>query len=202
MLKKYYFLLLILIFFSACGKKSILRKYYILDFPVEPDTVYAKTSLTDYVCEISTVKMPPAYGQHRIAVRQRSHEISYYHYHQWAMAPGEILTNLIEKKLQSSHIFISASRYMWRVIPNYQISTSVYQIEVMEIDDEYFAHLNMRLNLNDQADNIIAVTHQFDRIEPLEEADLNLFATLLSTILQEELTAFTGKIKTYFLNKS
>ena len=179
-----------------------MRKYYILDFPIDPDTLNAKTSLTTYVCEINTVKMPPAYGQHRIAVRQRSHEISYYQYHHWAMAPSEILTNLIEKKIQSTHIFISASRYMWEVIPDYQINTSIYQIEVMERDDQFFAHLNMRLNLNDRAANVIAVTHQFDRMEFLEERDLNLYATSISNILQEELNVFTEMIKNYFLKKS
>ena len=201
MLKKYHYLLLVLIFLGACGKKSVLRKYYILDFPVQPDTVYEKTSLTNYVCEISTAKMPPAYGQHRIAIRQRSHEISYFQYHQWAMAPSEILTNLIERKIQNSHVFSSASRYIWEVIPNYQISSSVYQIEVVENDDEYYAHLSMRLNLNDPAEKTIPVTYSFDRMEPLEERDLNLFATKLSSILQEELNTFVDKLKMYFLNK-
>jgi ABC-type uncharacterized transport system auxiliary subunit len=165
------------------------------------DTTQVDRPLTSQICEIATVKMPPAYAQHRIAVRKRSHEISYYQYHHWAMAPEEILSNLIEKRVQSANIFTSVSRFMWEIIPDFQINSSVYQIEAIDKDDRLHAHLNMRLDLISQDKNIMAVTHQFDKMVPLNEHDLNLFARTLSSILQDEISIFAEKMKMYFQNR-
>ena len=200
MYKKILLLVFILVVSSSCGKKSILRKYYILEFPSSSDTTQVDRPLTSHVCEIATVKMPPAYAQHRIAVRKRSHEISYYQYHHWAIAPEEILSNLIEDRIQNAYIFTSASRFMWEIIPDYQINSSVYQIEAIDKDDQLYAHLNMRLDLINRNNNI-TVNHQFDRMVPLNEYDLNLFALTLSTILHDEISIFTEKMKMYFINR-
>ena len=57
----------------------------------------------------------------------------------------------------------------------------------MDIDDELYAHLKMKIDLFNSAENSIVVSHQFERKEMLEERDINLLAESLSIILHEEL---------------
>jgi ABC-type uncharacterized transport system auxiliary subunit len=86
MKKKYYALLLTILILQACSEKVLIRRYYVLEFPVWTDTTQIKSEArTAVTCEILTVQVPPAYAQHRIAVRKRSHEISYYQYNYWAI---------------------------------------------------------------------------------------------------------------------
>jgi len=201
MIKKLLFILVVVLLFESCGTRVITRKYYILDFPADSDTVSVEQPITSAVCEIISVTMPPAYGQNRIAVRRRSHEISYYQYHHWAMDPGEILTNLIEKKVQNAALFSQTSRFVWKVIPEYQIMSAVHHLEAVD-KDGFYAHLKMRLELYEREEKRVIVAHEFDRSEILSERDINLFAASISEILQQELTLFVGKMRDHFIAKT
>jgi hypothetical protein len=56
----------------------------------------------------------------------------------------------------------------------------------------------MDLELIDYKSEKVIVTHRFDRIRILENRDLNLFASALSEIFQEEVDQFITKIGSYF----
>jgi len=197
MKKSNFLILFVLAFlFHSCSKKVITRNYYVLEFPVQVDSVQTGQPLVNASCEIFAVTMPPAFSQSRIAVRKRSHEISYYQNHLWAVTPGDLIAQLIESYIQKENIFTKASQTIWKEVPVYRIYTNVMQIEAMDIDDELYAHLKMRINLFNRSENRTMVSHQFDRQELLEERDINLLAEALSRILLEELHRFSEKIKT------
>jgi ABC-type uncharacterized transport system auxiliary subunit len=201
MIKKILLLLAIFLLIESCGKRVITRKYYILEVPTAIDTLAQKEPISTSVCEVISVKMPPAYGQHRIAVRKRSHEISYYQYHHWAMDPGEIITALIEKNVHAASIFSQTSRFIWKVIPEFQIISAVHQLEAIDREDKFYAHLKMDLQLFDSKNKKVIATHEFDRKDPLSERDINLLAVRLSEILQQELSIFVEKMRHYFVDK-
>jgi ABC-type uncharacterized transport system auxiliary subunit len=191
-------LLIMLIFtflFHSCSKKVITRNYYVLEFPDQTDSVQMGQPLVNASCEIFAVNIPPAFSQARIAVRKRSHEISYYQNHLWAVSPGDLIGQLIEGHIQKENIFSKASQSIWKDVPVYRIQTDVMLIEALDIDDELYAHLKMRINLFNRSENMTIVSHQFDRQELLEERDINLLAETLSRILLEELQIFTTKIR-------
>ena len=192
-----FLILILIVFLNACGKKSIVRKYYLLEFKQDPKIENINRAIVDEGCEIYPVQVPPAFAQSRIAVRLRSHEINYYYNHQWAVAPGDILTKIIEKYVQEEHIFKKASQTVWQIVPQYQVLSEVFQIEAVDINDELHAHLSMKLNLYDRSENRIIISHSFDRMDILEERDINLLAISLSNFLKEELHQFTYKIKKY-----
>lgn len=198
-MKNYLITLLIIFFiFEGCSKKVITRKYYLLEFPSQPDTSLIKESVVNGSCEILPVSVPPAFAQSRIAVRIRSHEVSYYQNHQWAVTPSDMLTKLVETQIQAENIFSKASQTVWKFVPQYQIQTKIDQIEAVDLDDDLYAHLTMKIDLFDRSENGIIVSHKFERLEILEERDINLLAKNLSDILKEEILKFTEKIKIYF----
>ena len=197
-MKIIYFLLFIIIFgIQSCGERTLIRHYYILELPEEGynnNQVKAKGKGT---CEILGTSIPPAYDQQRIAVRRRSHEISYYQYHYWAMNPADNLTSLLEKQIQISQIFAYSSSRNLKGIPDYQIASDVYRLEVVDKDDIYYVRVEMRMELIEYNSGKTVLTHRFDRIKALENRDLNLFASELSIIFQEEIHDFLTKIRSY-----
>ena len=201
-MKNYYLVILLLsiVLIQSCSKKVVTRNYYVLEFPTQNKEIQKSKPLVNESCEIFGVNIPPAFSQSRIAVRTRSHEISYYQNHLWAVAPGDLIVQLIEAYIQKENIFTKASQSIWKEVPIYRIYTYVQQIEAQDIDDELFAHLKMKIDLFNSADNSIVVSHQFERKELLEERDINLLAESLSKILQEELQQFTIKIKSKLAN--
>lgn len=189
-------LLLFTFLFFSCSSKVVTRNYYILEFPDQKEVTVSDKPVVNASCEIFAVTIPPAFSQSRIAVRKRSHEISYYQNHLWAVTPGDLIAQLIEDFIQKQNIFTKASKSIWKEVPVYRIQTNVLQIEAMDIEDELHAHLKMRLNLYNRSESITVVSHQFDRSEILEERDINLLAGSLSKILMEELQIFSNNIKT------
>jgi len=188
---------------QSCSKKIITRKYYVVEFPEQPPENQARTDLlTKATCEIATIKVSPAFAQHRIAVRNKSHQISYYFNHQWAVNPEEVFTHLLESHLQSQHIFTSVSRSVWKVIPEYQVNARVEQLEIIEQEDQFSAHLAMSLRFQDNNNRNTILLHSFDRSEILEEKNINLFAANISRIYLEELNEFSKKIRRFVLRQA
>jgi ABC-type uncharacterized transport system auxiliary subunit len=169
-----------------------------LEFTGQKETLIVKEPIVNSSCEILPVSIPPAFAQSRIAVRKRSHEISYYQNHQWAVPPGDLLTKLVERLLQEEHIFINASQTVWEIVPQYQVHSQIYQLEAVDRGDNLYAHLYMQIYLFNRSENGIIVTHEFERLELLEERDINLLAKSFSEILKEELQKFSQKMKVYF----
>jgi len=196
------FLFITLIGLQSCGERTLIRHYYVLEMPEENFKPKQDTLASEGVCEILRVRIPPAYDQLRIAVRKRSHEISFYQYHYWAMNPADNLTSLLEKEIQHSNIFAYAGSENLKKIPDFQIATTVYKLEVIDTDDEFNVHLEMRMELIDYKSGKTVLNHQFERTKALENRDLNLFASELSIIFHEESHQFIIKINEYLENKN
>ena len=196
----FFFLFIILIGLQSCGERTLIRHYYILDFPEKNYQSSQDTLLGEGICEILRTKIPPAYDQQRIAVRRRSHEISYYQYHYWAMNPADNLTALMEQQIQKSQIFTFSSSGILKGIPDYQIALDTYKLEVLDQNEIYSVSVDMRMDLIDYNSSKSLVVHRFDRTKELENRDLNLFASELSNIFQEETNTFIAKIRTYIEN--
>lgn len=198
-LKWIFILILFSIFgFQSCGTRTMVRQYYILDLPGEEVEAQQDSISGEGICEILRTRIPPAYDQLRIAVRKRSHEISYYQHHYWAMNPAENLTTLLEQKIQHSHIFAYSSSGVLKGVPDYQIVVEVLRLEVIDQDDIYSVGAEMRMDLLDYEKGSEILSHRFDRIKPLESRDLNLFASELSLIFDEEINHFISKIRNFF----
>ena len=188
-----------LIMTQACSKKVITRRYYVLDSPSTADSLMNIKPLTNAICEILPVSVPPAYAQHRIAVRKRSHEINYYHNHQWAESPDQNIARLIQKSLESAQIFARVSDRIWTVAPRYQLNTFINHIEAIEGEDSLFAHISVELEIRDRTTNKVIVMHSFDRQLGYEDWDLNLLSQGMSIILQEEIGSFADKIRVHLV---
>ena len=148
----------------------------------------------DAYCEIVPVQIYPAYATQQIAKKNKTHEITYYRYHHWAVRPEEALNLMIEDHLNRTALFQRVSRRYWRINPAYKLETTVYQIEIQQQNKIYQAHIAMRFDLYRIASDELLVSHEADRLEDLDRRDINLFAQSVGRIFHEELNVFAKKI--------
>jgi ABC-type uncharacterized transport system auxiliary subunit len=195
----FFIFLAVLIFGSGCSRRAVFNKYYLIEIPLNPDLAAQKSSpLTNTACEILPVTISPAFGTERIAVRLHTHELTYYAHHQWAVKPEEALFQVIENHLQNTRLFSSVSGRYWKLIPDYQLLTRIYQLEVVQDDEKLSAHLRIDFSLIENASREVAVFHFSDKYQVLDENSMNLFAATISDLFYQEVRLFSEKTKDYF----
>jgi ABC-type uncharacterized transport system auxiliary subunit len=189
----------VIMILTGCGsQKTIVRKYYMLE---EPDSIsnLADSDSSQTInawCEINEVEVYPAFETRRIVLRDASNQIRYFGDHEWANRPSEILTPLIIDFFSTRKIFKRTSDRFWDKIPDYQIKTTVFNIEVGTTKKRDFqSHLKVRFELIDTKTDTIVVSHTSDRRSILKERNLNLLAASVSNIFHEELMNFALQIK-------
>ena len=106
----------------------------------------------------------------------------------------------MEKQIQLSNIFAYCSYGTLIKIPDYQITSNVFKLEVQDEEDILSIKFEMRLELIDHKSGESVLIHRFDRTKPLESRDLNLFAAETSIIFQDEVNVFISKMRSYFKN--
>lgn len=195
-MNKFIVFLVIFLFIGNCARNITSPRYYVLEFETLPHNDSTKSVCND-VAEILPTQVSEAYSQQRIALRKRSHEINYYRNHKWAEGLDLSISRLIQKKLISDALFARVSNEVWNIAPRYQITCNVVHLEAVEGEDDLFAHINMKMELYDKEKRQIAVIHEFDHNQILEEWDLNDMALAMSEILRNELNTFSLKIRNY-----
>lgn len=182
----------------SCGKKSIIREYYVIEFPVTIDSITVnQPPVYDGFCEILPIRIAPAYAGKRIAVRTESHRLNYYIQNEWAVQPEESITALLENYLQSRRLFSSISTRPFKVYPNFELYSHVHHLEAVEYQSRLKAHLHIDWELYDRNADHLVVFHTFETSRFLVRRDINLLATTVSNILEEELQKFADKIENY-----
>ncbi|RMF60557.1 MAG: hypothetical protein D6748_03820 [Calditrichaeota bacterium] len=181
----------------GCTKKAIVRQYYVIDFPVKIDSTSSLPPLTQKICEIVPVRVAPVYTTNKIALRTRSHELTYFLYHVWAVKPDKAITHLMEKFFQAQHLFKEISSYLWKTQPDYELRTRVDRLELSEQKGRMFARVAMTLELYDLKTNQTVVYHVFDSSLPLQKKNINLFAAVVSSEIHHQLKEMATKMKLY-----
>jgi ABC-type uncharacterized transport system auxiliary subunit len=183
---------------SSCGKKSIVREYYIIEFPVQIDSAFiAQPPSNKTYCEILPIRIAPAYAQKRIVVRTGTHQLNYYLHHEWAVRPEEAISIQIENYLCSCKLFTDVSSRLFKVQPDFSLDIRIHHLEAVQEKQELVAHLHMTLELRDNAFDQPVVFHTFDERRTLAKKNINLLASSLSDILALELENFAGQIEQF-----
>lgn len=187
----------------SCGRKTIEKNYYLLEFPIIADsTEFAHTPHTRDYCEILPPQVYPAFAQHRIAMRSGSHQVSYFISHEWAVRPDEAISNLIEGYVQSRGLFAGVASRVWPLQPQYQLRTRVQRLEAVQDDKKLTAHLHIDFELFHRITGRVVVSHSSDRYQPLDRKNMDLFALTISAMLAAELQVLADKIATYLITPS
>lgn len=196
-----FLLMLSLVYFSSCGKKPMIKEYYVL----EPDSLITGQSIQitealPYNVDIRDFTIAKAFSQPRIAVRLNSHKINYYYYHLWASQPSSAITYMVFRLIDGCEMF-KRTNLGFTVDADYLITGNIYKLEIIEEDDDLYAHLNISFKLIDSKKNQVVIRINRDRKVLLEEKSINAFAAQISTYLQRLTSEFLIKVKNSLTSK-
>jgi ABC-type uncharacterized transport system auxiliary subunit len=197
MIRLIFIVFIALFIMTSCGsQKVITTKYYVIeinDDSLKTD-VANKQPVIDKYCEIEPVDVYPAYASTQIANRGKTKEITYYAYHQWAIRPTESFTRIILDYFMHTPIFKSTAARFWRVDPVYKVETVIYNLEVIQENNSFTAHLDVEFRLMESEEGIELLHHRADRRVELKDKDINLLASAIADIFYGELIIFSDKI--------
>ncbi len=197
-MKRSYLFVLLLLIISVNGcrqQKQIGKRYYIIEMsPKETITKKDTFSTIDKYCEVNPIVIFPAFASKKIAIRKNTHEINYFKNHEWAIRPSKNLTSITVQFLNNYGVFNNASERYWKITPDYQLKTTIYQLQVVEKENRLKAHLNLEIKLIDAETDEIIIRHKADRYKPLEEKTINLFASAIGEMFSNALYNFSKKI--------
>jgi ABC-type uncharacterized transport system auxiliary subunit len=180
---------------SSCGKRAIVRKYYLLENPrllstsdlTSPESLPFKVDVRDF-------QVGKAFDQTRIAARAGSNELDYYFYHHWAVRPSMALADMVHELIDHARLFQRCTRgYSYR--PDFILTGHVMRLERLLDGESDAAHLATVLELIDVAAERSVVRYEFDRTTKLnQDGSMNGFANAISQIVFQETKIFTDKI--------
>jgi ABC-type uncharacterized transport system auxiliary subunit len=187
-------LLLLLLYVTGCGKKAVIRKYYVL----EPDSLItnqdmAISAILPYNVDVREFTIAKAFAQPRIAVRLKSHKINYYYYHLWATHPSSAITYMVFRLVEGCGMF-KKTNLGFSVEADYIITGNIDKLEVIEKKNKLLAHLDMSFKLIDNRKDEVVFRKSYNHIVPVKDKSINDFAAEISNLLKQNTTDYLMQI--------
>lgn len=154
--KKNLYLLLTLLaagIFVGCfafGKKPVNR-YYLLDYIPTPLRAKQNKPPLPYTLRIKDMDVAEAYRRPEIVYRQSAHEMRFYNYHQWAVKPEHLISDMVFKHLRASNLFKSVTQTVLDYKPDFTLTGQIIALEEYDNREKWYAHLSITFQLEDNA---------------------------------------------------
>jgi ABC-type uncharacterized transport system auxiliary subunit len=188
-------LLLTLLLASCGGSKSVVNRFYVLEYPARTvASMEEGLSPIEGSCLIETPGMHSAFATHQIALREDTHEIKYFSFNEWANRPEQSLATIIWSFYQDFPAFGKGAVLQGSGEEKYALQTHVSRMEVVQQRNDFYARLNVEFLLVERDTGTPLAAHKASRQEPLDQRNLNLFASAISDMFVEELQLFTLEI--------
>lgn len=175
------------------GSKPVSPRFYMIEYPgisvLSTDTIQP----LPLTVEIADIDVHPAYTTSQIAMREDSHEINYFVNHQWATRPQVSLEKFAVSYFNHTPVFDHTDTRFWNIQPDYRLFITVYNLEVLRVGRDFYAHMNLEFRM-ESSDGEIIEKHLSDQRRLLEKRDLNLFTKAVNNIFYEELNYFARKV--------
>ena len=178
-------------------KKLVYTKYYLIEPPLESQSSSEERPNTDMKLEIGSINVGSAYASTKIVHRNRSNEIVYFNYHQWAVLPEVSIAQMATDYFRSTHDFAEVSRYISDNSPDYRLEIEVSRIEMLEVSGEINAHIVVRYKYIDAVSGKLITQERYDKSSKMSQKDVNLLAKSVSTLIWDSLGQFFKKMAEY-----
>ncbi len=197
MITKFHKLFLVGLFaialFNGCRQtEQVTKRYYVIEIPSRSvvNTDDTLNTINKY-CEVRPVNISPPYASQRIAIREDTHEIDYFSNHEWAIRPSNNLTSIIVDFFEKYNVFKGISTRYWKIMPDFQLETTIYHMQLVNRDNKLSAHLNLELRLIDNQTDELLLKHTADNYQELDKNNINLFAMAISEMFYKEIFSFS-----------
>ena len=199
---KFFPVILVLFLFGCAAGELITRNYYILEYfsHSEKEELFQDQPFDSSVMIMDT-KIPQTYSRKQIVLRHFGPKITYSDYDLWGVKLSDIIPDLIARRLNKYNIFKRAQREFYAERPDFEINTTINNIELYQ--SEYFkqAHLNMDFYLKRIDEDVIIIHHSVNKEEVLLDEEMDTFVQVINDIILTESDKFFVKIANHLFKK-
>ncbi len=194
--------ILTLLLLVGCASEQRTIKYYTIDrYTIEPQDTVAVGAATPlpYIVEVVDFTVAGPYNDTRIALRTDSHELEYYHYHQWAEPPSRAIRYYVWRVVHDANVFQVCQLRVAAGSPQLLVTGSINKLERVDDGEDAGAFVDGVLDLVNVRENRIVLSHRFNTFVPFPaNTPMNVFANEVGSILFEETYAFIEKINDHY----
>lgn len=198
--KFYLYIFLISLFLAGCMAGEIISpNYYILEYypHSEKENLKQETPL-NYSVLINDTRIPKTYNRRQIVIRHFGPKITYADYNLWGVSLTEIIPNLIYKRISAYGIFNQIQREFLSDHPDFEINTSINNIELYQSDFAYQARLNMDFYLVRSGQEVVLIRHNVNIEKTLAENSFETYVQRINEMILNETDNFIKKVLIYF----
>ena len=188
---------------AVCQKRNLVYpNYYLIEPPHEMHSLSKTTPSSDLKLEIGSINVGPAYSSTKIVHRNRSNEIVYFNYHEWAVLPEASMEQMAINFFRSTHAFTEVSNYISDNRPDFRLDIEVSRIEMLDIVGETNAHVVLIYTYTHVESGQLILQNMYDKSSQMAQKDMNLLAKSVSTLIWDSLSQFFNKMAEYHKNNS
>ena len=152
---------IIMTFFGCFGLGRVIESsYYQLDYVPTPKEMLDKAY--PYTVRVKDFDVSEAYRRNNIVYRQSPYQLHYYNYDLWAVKPEYLVSDMLFRHLTAAKIFSEVRRSMDVEDPDFTINGIIRALEEYDNQDEWYAHLAMNMNLQENKTRKVLWSREWD----------------------------------------
>ena len=153
--------------------------------------------------QIDRLSVSRLYDRDQIIFRLTPEEIDDDRYNQWAVRPGDMITNAVGEYLRKANMFTDVREDFLNIQPDLTLTGTIDAIERFDSRDRWFAHLDITMQLVDRQ-NKIFWQHRFDPNEvEVYDPDMVFTVQALRGLLRKNMeNAFKSLDRTLLIRKA
>jgi len=150
----------IILILLGCFGRFIESSYYQLDYVPTPKEMFNKAY--PYTVRVKDFDVAEAYRRNNIVYRQSPYQLHYYNYELWAVKPEYLVSDMLFRHLTVAQIFSEVRRSMDVEDPDFTINGIIRALEEYDNQDEWYAHLAMNMNLQENKTRKVLWSREWD----------------------------------------
>lgn len=183
------------LFISGCSTPPVERNYYIINYsPVPQNPNLILDQPLPYRVEVSNSRISRIYDRSQLVFRYSHHKIEYANNELWAVRLSSSIPDAITNHLVRYNTFATTQRDFLIERPHYEVVTSVNQLEMLQSELYFGAHISMDIFLRRTEDMEYIARHSFNRETELYSDNVEFFVQQISNIIKEETDIFIEKV--------
>jgi len=184
----------------GCFGSAPISRFYLLDY-VPTSQEMLKNKPYPITIRIKDFTIAEAYERPEIVYRKSAHELRFYNFHQWAVKPEHLLSDMIFKHIRVSKLFSNTVKSIVDTKPDYVMTGQILAIEEYDNKETWYAHLAINFQLEEEDTKKIVWQHSYDVRKEVAQHEPVYVVRELSYLLENTMDKVIEELNELFTKK-
>jgi len=176
-------ILAMVVMLLGCFGRVIESSYYQLDYVPTPKEMLNGATYP-YTVRVKDFNVSEAYRRNNIVYRESPYKLHFYNYELWAVKLEYMIPDMFFRHLNTAKIFSEVRRVSEMEESDYTITGTIRAIEEYDNQDEWYAHLAMNINLQENRTRKILWSKEWDYRKKVSNLETIYVVRGLSELLE------------------